>query len=221
MKIFLDTANLEEIKQVHEWGILDGVTTNPTLIAQEKGVDYKTRLAEICQVCKGPISAEVVATDAPGMLREADAFLGIADNIAIKFPTTLEGLKALKVLAGKGVMVNMTLCFQPLQALLVAKLGATFVSPFVGRLDDIEDPGMHLVQSIRKIYDNYHFKTQILAASIRTMLHLVQAAEIGADVATMPFKVAQSMVRHPLTDIGLQKFLEDWRDAQRAPQMRV
>lgn len=215
MKLFIDTANLDEIREVNDWGVLDGVTTNPTLIAEEKGVEYKARLKEICQIVKGPVSAEVVATEKAGMLKEAEAFLKIADNIAIKLPSTIEGLKGLKELAGRGVMVNMTLCFQPLQALLVAKLGATFVSPFVGRLDDIEDPGMHLVKSIRTIYDNYGFKTQILAASIRSTLHLVQAAEIGADVATVPFKVLKMMVQHPLTDAGLQKFLKDWQEAQK------
>jgi transaldolase len=215
MKLFIDTANLDEIRQVNDWGILDGVTTNPTLIAAEKGVDYKSRLKEICQMVKGPISAEVVGTEKEAMLKEADAFLKIADNIAIKLPTTLEGLKGLKELAGRGVKVNMTLCFQPLQALLVAKLGATFVSPFVGRLDDIEDAGMNLVRSIRTIYDNYGYKTQILAASIRSTLHLVQAAEIGADVATIPFKVFKTLMQHPLTDIGLDRFLKDWQAAQK------
>ena len=214
MKFFLDTANLDEIKEASEWGILDGVTTNPTLIAHEKGVDYHTRLKEICQIVPGPISAEVVGEKSDEMLKEADRFLKIADNIAIKLPTTDQGLRALKQLAGKGVKVNMTLCFQSLQALIVARLGATFVSPFVGRLDDIEDPGMELVKSIRKIYDNYGFKTQILAASIRSNLHLQQAAEIGADVATVPFKVFKQMIKHPLTDIGLQQFLSDWRKAQ-------
>lgn len=218
MKFFLDTANLDEIQRANEWGILDGVTTNPTLIAQEKGVGYQQRLKEICQVVSGPVSAEVVGETKEQMLKEADAFLKIAPNIAIKLPTTEQGVRALKELADRGVMVNMTLCFQSLQALIVARLGATFVSPFVGRLDDIEDPGMELVQSIRTIYDNYGLKTQVLAASIRSTMHLVQAAEIGADVVTVPYKVFAAMLKHPLTDIGLQQFLNDWRKAQQVLQ---
>lgn len=214
MKLFLDTANLEEIGQANDWGVLDGVTTNPTLIAHEKGVEYIGRLKEICRMVKGPVSAEVVGEKKAEMIREADRFLEISPNIAVKFPSTEEGIKALKELSGRGAMVNMTLCFQALQALVVAKLGATFVSPFVGRLDDIEDPGMNLIGSIRKIYDNYGFHTQILAASIRSTLHLIQAAEIGADVATVPYKVFTQMIRHPLTDIGLKQFLDDWRKAQ-------
>lgn len=214
MKLFLDTANLEEIQQANEWGVLDGVTTNPTLIAAEGGVKYADRLKDICSIVAGPVSAEVVGETHKQMLKEADAFLGIAKNIAIKLPTNEEGIKALKELAARGVMVNMTLCFQSLQALVVAKLGATFVSPFVGRLDDIEDPGMDLVRSIRVIYDNYDFKTQILAASIRSTLHLQQAAEIGADVATLPYKVFTRIIKHPLTDMGVKEFLADWQRAQ-------
>lgn len=216
MKFFLDTANLDEIRHAHEWGILDGVTTNPTLIAHEKGVDYHQRLKEICQIVSGPVSAEVVGETKDQMIKEAERFLKIAPNIAIKLPTTEEGIRGLKELAGRGVKVNMTLCFQPMQALIVARLGAAFVSPFVGRLDDIEDPGMNVVRSIRKIYDNYKFKTQILAASIRSTLHLVQAAEIGADVVTVPYKVFVTMLKHPLTDIGLRQFLDDWKKAQEA-----
>ncbi len=216
MKFFLDTANIEEIRQAHEWGILDGVTTNPTLIAHEKGVDYCQRLKEICQIVSGPVSAEVVGQTCDQMIKEAERFLNIAPNITIKLPTTEQGIRALKRLAEQGVKVNMTLCFQPIQALVVARLGATFVSPFVGRLDDIEDPGMNLIRSIRTIYNNYQIKTQILAASIRSMLHLVQAAEIGADVATVPYKVFAAMLKHPLTDIGLKQFLDDWRKAQEA-----
>lgn len=216
MKFFLDTANLDEIRQANEWGIVDGVTTNPTLIAHEKGVDYCQRLKEICQIVPGPVSAEVVGETKEQMLKEADRFLGIARNIAVKLPATEQGIRALKVLAGRGAMVNITLCFQAMQALVVARLGATFVSPFVGRLDDIEDPGMNLIRSIRTIYNNYGFKTQILAASIRSTMHLVQAAEIGADVATVPYKVFTAMLKHPLTDIGLRQFMDDWHKAQQA-----
>ena len=214
MKFFLDTANLDEIRHAHDWGILDGVTTNPTLIAHEKGVNYDQRLKEICQIVSGPVSAEVVGETKEAMIKEAERFLKIAPNITIKLPCTEPGIRALRELAGRGVKVNMTLCFQAMQALIVARLGATFVSPFVGRLDDIEDPGMNLIRSIRTIYDNYGLKTQILAASIRSTLHLVQAAEIGADVATIPYKVFVTMLKHPLTDIGLMQFLDDWNKAQ-------
>jgi transaldolase len=210
MKIFIDTGNLEEIKKAADLGVLDGVTTNPSLIAREKGVDFHTRLREICRIVKGPVSAEVVSTDMAGMLQEAEPLVKIAENITIKLPTIPEGVKACKQLAARGVKVNMTLCFQPLQALIVAKAGATFVSPFLGRLDDIGQDGMELIRQIRTIYNNYGFKTQILAASIRSPLHLVEAAMIGADVATVPFEVIEKMLKHPLTDSGLKKFLDDW-----------
>ena len=210
MKIFIDTGSLEEIKKANELGVLDGVTTNPSLIAKEKGVEFHTRIREICQVVKGPVSAEVVSTDAPSMLKEAEELIKIAPNVTIKLPTIAEGVKACKILSERGVKVNMTLIFQPLQALLVAKAGATFCSPFLGRLDDIGQDGMNLIREIRTIYNNYGFKTQILAASIRSPLHLVQAAMIGSDVATVPYKVLEEVLRHPLTDTGLKKFLEDW-----------
>ncbi|MGC8552941.1 MAG: fructose-6-phosphate aldolase [Phycisphaerae bacterium] len=210
MKIFIDTGNLNEINEAAELGVLDGVTTNPSLIAKEGNVDFFTRLKEICAIVPGPVSAEVVSTDKPGMLKEAAELRKIAPNITIKLPTIRTGLQACKVLADDGAKVNMTLCFQPLQALLVAKAGATFVSPFLGRLDDIGQDGMQLIRDIRKIYDNYGFKTQILAASIRSPLHLVEAALAGADVATVPFAVIQRMLDHPLTESGLKKFIEDW-----------
>ena len=210
MKIFIDTGNLEEIKKAANLGVLDGVTTNPSLIAREKGADFHTRLREICRIVKGPVSAEVVSTDMAGMLQEAEPLVKIAENITIKLPTIPEGVKACRQLAARGVKVNMTLCFQPLQALIVAKAGATYVSPFLGRLDDIGQDGMELIRQIRTIYNNYGFKTQILAASIRSPLHLVEAAMIGADVATVPFEVIEKMLKHPLTDSGLKKFLDDW-----------
>lgn len=210
MKIFIDTGSLEEIKKANDLGVLDGVTTNPSLIAKEKGVDFHTRIEDICKVVKGPVSAEVVSTDTPGMLKEAEELVKIAPNVTIKLPTIAEGLKACKILSERGVKVNMTLVFQSLQALMVAKAGATFASPFLGRLDDIGQDGMTLIREIRTIYDNYGYKTQILAASIRSPLHLVQAAMIGADVATVPYKVLEEVLRHPLTDNGLKKFLEDW-----------
>lgn len=209
MKLFIDTGNLEEIRQAHELGVLDGVTTNPSLLAKEK-VDYRSRLKEICQVVPGPVSAEVVSTEAEQMLREADDLLTIADNIVIKLPTIREGVIALKQLAARGVKVNMTLVFQPLQALVVAKAGATFVSPFVGRFDDQAEEGMEVVRHIRTIYDNYRYPTQVLAASIRSPYHLVQAALARADVATVPYAVIEKMLYHPLTEIGLKKFLSDW-----------
>ena len=209
MEIYIDTANIDDIREAASLGVLDGVTTNPSLVAKE-GVDFHDRLSEICDVVKGPVSAEVVATDHDGMLAEAEQLLKIAPNIVIKLPCIVEGLKACKTLSDKGVRINMTLCFQPLQALLVAKAGAFLVSPFIGRIDDISGDGVELIQQIRQIYDNYGFSTKILAASIRHPMHLVQMAMIGADVATVPFKVIQQMMKHPLTDEGLKKFLADW-----------
>lgn len=192
--------------------LLDGVTTNPSLVAKEK-VDFHTRLREICEVVQGPVSAEVVSTEHDGMIREADKLTQIADNIVIKLPSTVEGLKACKTLSDQGVRVNMTLCFQALQALLVAKAGAFLVSPFIGRVDDIAGDGVHLIGQIRAIYDNYGYETQILAASIRHSKHLVDVALAGADVATVPFSVIKQMMSHPLTDVGLEKFLSDWKKA--------
>jgi len=215
MELYIDTANLDEIRQANDMGVLAGVTTNPSLIARE-GADFHTRMEEICAIVKGPVSAEVVSTEHDGMIAEADELVGIADNIVIKLPCIVEGLKACKTLADRGVRVNMTLCFQPLQAMLVAKAGAFLVSPFMGRLDDIAEDGTALIQQIRQIYDNYGYQTKILAASIRHPLHLVQVAMIGADVATVPFNVIQQMMKHPLTDAGLQKFLADWKRNEQA-----
>ena len=215
MELFIDTASIEEIREAAALGVLDGVTTNPSLVAKE-GVDFHTRLREICGVVNGPVSAEVVSTDHDGMIAEAKVLTGLAPNIVIKLPCITEGLKACKTLSDRGVRVNMTLCFQPLQALLVAKAGAYLVSPFVGRIDDVGSDGMELIQQIRQIYDNYGFKTKILAASIRHPMHLVQSAMIGADVATVPFKVIEQMMKHPLTDVGLKRFLEDWNRAKAA-----
>jgi len=212
MDIYIDTANLSEIREAHSLGVLDGVTTNPSLVAKEK-VDFHTRLREICEVVKGPVSAEVVSTDHDGMIREADVLTKIADNIVVKCPSTIEGLKACKTLSDRGVRVNMTLCFQALQALLVAKAGAFLVSPFIGRIDDVAGDGVHLIGQIRAIYDNYGYDTQILAASIRHSKHLVDVALAGADVATVPFSVIKQMMSHPLTDVGLEKFLSDWKKA--------
>jgi transaldolase len=212
MELYIDTASLTEIKEAAALGILDGVTTNPSLIAKEN-VPYAKRLAEICEVVKGPVSAEVIATDYDGMMREADQNLKIASNIVIKLPITVDGLKACKALADRDVRTNMTLCFQPLQALMVAKAGAYLVSPFIGRIDDIAEDGMQLIQNIRQIYDNYGYQTKILAASVRHPKHMVECALAGADVATVPFSVIKSMLNHPLTDAGLKKFLEDYKKA--------
>jgi len=215
MQLYIDTASLAEIKQASEMGVLDGVTTNPSLVAKE-GADFHTRLKDICKIVKGPVSAEVVSLAHDEMIREADPLIKIADNIVIKLPCTMDGLKACKSLSDRGVKVNMTLCFQPLQALMVAKAGAFLVSPFVGRVDDVAGEGMDLIRQIRVIYDNYGFKTMILAASIRHPLHMVQAATIGADVATVPFSVIKQMLNHPLTEQGLAKFLADWEKTKQA-----
>lgn len=209
MKFFIDTADIKEIKEAQSMGVLDGVTTNPSLVAKT-GRKFREVLEEIVQIVDGPISAEVVSTDAEGMLKEARDYAAIHDNIIIKIPLILEGLKALKVCVDEGIKTNVTLCFQASQALLVGKIGATYVSPFVGRLDDISTNGMDLIHQIKTIYDNYDISTQVLVASIRHPLHLVEAAMMGADVATLPFKVIQQLIKHPLTDIGLEKFLKDW-----------
>lgn len=209
MRIFIDTANIQEIRQAAELGILDGVTTNPSLIAKEKG-KFEDILREICEIVDGPVSAEVTALDVEGMISEAEKLTAIHKNIIIKVPVTVEGLKATKKLSARGVEVNMTLCFSPLQALLAAKAGAAYISPFVGRLDDVSHDGMELIEQIVQIYDNYGFDTQVLVASVRHPIHVVQAALIGADVVTVPFKVIEQFVQHPLTDVGIKKFLADW-----------
>jgi len=210
MQLFIDTANLDEIKAAHDLGVLDGVTTNPSLIAKEN-TDYAKRLAEICEVVKGPVSAEVIATDTEGMLAEGRDRAKIAENIVVKLPSTVDGLRACATLAAEGIRLNMTLCFQPLQALMVAKAGAFIVSPFIGRIDDIAEDGTELIRQIRTIYDNYGFETQVLAASIRHPKHMVECAMLGADIATVPFKVINQFMDHPLTDRGLEKFVADYK----------
>jgi transaldolase len=209
MKFFLDTAVVEEIKEGAALGLVDGVTTNPSLVAKA-GRDFHTILREICAIVDGPISAEVVSLDTAGMLSEGKVLAKIHKNIVIKLPLTADGLKAAKVFSGEGIKTNVTLCFSPTQALLAAKAGATYISPFIGRLDDISHDGMQLIREIRTIYDNYDFKTQILAASIRHPIHVRDAAMAGADVGTMPLKTMMSLMKHPLTDIGLEQFLKDW-----------
>jgi transaldolase len=214
MKIFLDTASLKEIREGAALGVVDGITTNPSLLAKESG-DPEEILLEICKTVDGPISAEVVATDLEGMLREGRHWASVHKNIVVKCPCTIDGLKATKVLSGEGHRVNVTLIFSPTQALLAAKAGAYFVSPFVGRLDDVAAPGMEMVADIVQIFRNYDFDCQVLAASLRHPIHVVEAAKIGADVATMPYPVFSSLIKHPLTDIGLKRFLEDWEKAKK------
>ena len=210
MKIYLDTANIKEIREVHSWGILDGVTTNPTLVSKE-GRDFIEALKEICAVvAPGPVSAEVVSVTADEMIREGRDLAKVAKNVVVKIPFIREGLRAIKTLSSEGIRINTTLIFSAPQALLAAKAGASYVSPFLGRLDDIGHVGMDLVREIRQIFDNYDFKCEILAASIRNPLHVIDAATIGADIATMPFSVLESLLKHPLTDLGLKKFLADW-----------
>jgi len=212
MKIFLDTANVQELREAAAMGLLDGVTTNPSLIAKEKR-PFRDLVDEICRIVDGVVNLEVVATDVDGMVQQGRELAKIAPNVVVKLPTTVEGVKALRILAREGLKTNLTLCFSPTQALFVAKAGATYVSPFLGRLDDIGHVGMDLIRTIRTIYRNYGFPTQILAASLRNPLHIVDAAVAGADVATMPFAVFQMLLKHPLTDIGLKRFLDDWQKA--------
>jgi transaldolase len=214
MKIFLDTALLDEIRQAADLGILDGVTTNPSLIAKA-GKPFKETIIEICNIVKGPTSIEVTSLDVDGMLKEGRDYAKWSQYGVIKLPTTKAGVKACGILTSEGIKTNLTLCFSVTQALLVAKAGATYVSPFLGRVDDIAWDGMQLIKDIRLVYDNYDYKTQILAASIRHPLHVVEAAKAGADVCTMPFKVLDMMYSHPLTDKGLTQFLEDWKKAVR------
>ena len=209
MKFFVDTANLDEIRQAHDLGLLDGVTTNPSLVAKE-GVDFKKRIAEICAVVKGPVSAEVTTLTAAEMIEEGAGLATIAPNVAVKVPLTLEGLRACRELRGRDIMVNVTLCFSPNQALLAAKAGASYISPFIGRLDDISENGMELIEKIVTIYNNYDYETEVLVASVRNPTHVVDAAMLGADICTIPFSVMTQLVKHPLTDVGLKKFLADW-----------
>ena len=210
MKFFVDTAEIKDIRDLYETGLLDGVTTNPSLVAKS-GRDFKEVVKEICSIVPGPVSAEVAATDYDGMIAEGHVLAKLADNVVVKVPLTMDGLKATKTFSKEGIKVNVTLCFSPNQALLAAKVGATYISPFLGRLDDINLDGVELIENIRQIYDNYDFKTEILAASIRSPNHVKQAALAGADVATVPAAVLKSLVKHPLTDKGLEQFLADWK----------
>ncbi len=209
MKFFIDTANIQEIKEAEAMGILDGVTTNPSLIARENG-DFKEILTEITKIVDGPISGEVVALDYDGMMKEAEELASIHKNIVVKIPLIKEGIKAVKSLSAMGIKTNVTLCFSPAQAILAAKAGATYISPFVGRLDDISHVGMDLVEQIAQIYANYGYETEIIVASIRNPLHIIESGMIGADIVTVPLKVIEQLFKHPLTDIGIEKFLADW-----------
>jgi transaldolase len=213
MKLFIDSGNLKEIETLVPLGIIDGITTNPTLLAKEGG-DYRGLLKKICQIVQGPTSAEVVATDTDGMLRQGRELAAIDEHIVVKVPFTRDGVRACKTLSSEGIRVNVTLVFSPSQALIAAKVGATYVSPFVGRLDDIATPGMQLIQEIVEIYNNYNFTTEVLVASTRSPMHIVEAARMGADICTCPATVIDALFKHPLTDIGLEKFLKDWEKAQ-------
>jgi len=213
MKFFIDTANIEDIKEAAKLGILDGVTTNPTLVSKVNG-KFEDILRSICEVVEGPVSAEVISLDAEGMIREARELAKIHKNIVIKIPITKDGLKAIKQLESEGIRVNVTLIFSPTQAILAAKAGASFVSPFIGRIDDISSGGMQLVHEIITIYNNYNIKTEVIVASIRNPMHVVEAAMIGAHIATIPFKVIEQLVKHPLTDVGIDRFLADWEKVE-------
>jgi transaldolase len=215
MKFFIDTANLNEIREASDLGLIDGVTTNPSLVAKEGGVDFKQHIAAICEIVHGPVSAEVTSLDVEGMLREGREYARIAPNVVVKCPLTNDGLKATRRLYEEGIKVNVTLCFSPAQAILAAKAGAAYISPFIGRLDDIGQNGLELLADIVEIYNNYEWQTEVLAASIRHPIHVIEAARIGADVATIPFKVLEQLIKHPLTDKGLDQFLADWKKGGR------
>lgn len=210
MRFFIDTANLEEIRKANELGLLDGVTTNPTLVAKE-GREFEELIKEICKLVNGPVSAEVISVEADGMVEEARKLARLADNIVVKIPMITEGIKATRILSREHININVTLVFSPLQALIAAKAGATFVSPFIGRLDDISSIGMGIVEDIVTIYENYGFETEVIVASIRNPVHVLDAALIGAHIATIPFKVLMQLTQHPLTKIGLERFLADWK----------
>jgi len=215
MKFFLDTANLNEIREAASFGFLDGVTTNPSLVAKEGNVEFKQHIAAICEIVQGPVSAEVTATDVDGMLREGREYARIAPNVVVKCPLTREGLKATHKLSDEGIKINVTLCFSAAQAILAAKAGASFISPFLGRLDDIGENGLNLLSEIIEIYSNYSWKTEVLAASLRHPIHVIEAARLGSDIATMPFKVIDQLFNHPLTDKGQAQFLADWQKSGR------
>jgi transaldolase len=214
MKIFIDTANLDEIKEAASFGVLDGITTNPSLMSKEGHKDAKKFYEQIAKLVPGPVSAEVISTDYDGILKEGREFSKIAENIYVKVPLIKEGLKAVKTFSEEGIKTNVTLCFSASQAVLAAKAGANIISPFIGRLDDISEDGLHLIEQIVQIYGNYGYETEILVASVRHPLHFVTSCMLGADICTMPYKVIEQLIKHPLTDIGLEKFLSDWKKMQ-------
>ena len=214
MKFFIDTANVGEIREAHDMGMVDGVTTNPTLIAKEGG-EFEAIIKEICQIVDGPVSAEVISTDTEGMIIEARRLAKLADNIVVKIPMTIDGLKATRVLTHDQIKTNVTLVFSPLQALMAAKAGATYVSPFVGRIDDLSQDGLMLVEQIVEIYSNYAYDTEIIVASVRNPLHVLESALMGADIATIPFNVLAKLAAHPMTDKGLKAFLDDWQKSNK------
>ena len=213
MKFFIDTANVEEITKANALGMVDGVTTNPSLVSKE-GREFTGLIKEICDIVDGPVNAEVVSLEAEGMVQEARELVKLAENIVVKIPLLEEGLKAVKILSQEGISTNVTLCFSPVQALMAAKAGASYISPFVGRLDDISHRGMELVEDILTIYENYGYETEVIVASVRNPLHVLDAALMGADIATIPYKVIQQLAKHPLTDIGVEKFLADWNKSK-------
>jgi len=214
MKFFLDTANVKQIKEAARWGMLDGVTTNPTLVSKENA-KFDTLIKEICKIVPGPVSVEAVSTGTKDIIKEARSLTKLADNVVIKIPVCVDGLKAIRALSQEGIDINTTLIFSPTQALMAAKAGARYVSPFIGRLDDISHPGMDLIEQIMVIFDNYGMETEVIVASVRHPLHVVEAALIGADIVTVPFAVLEKLVKHPLTDIGMEKFLKDWSKVKR------
>lgn len=216
MKFFIDTANVNEIRECVSMGLIDGITTNPSLVAKEGHGDFHAFLREICKLVSGPVSGEVISVEHQGMLKEGRVLAKLAKNIVVKIPLIPEGLKAVRILTKEGISTNVTLCFSATQALLAAKAGASFISPFIGRIDDISYNGMELIRQIRTIYDNYDFKTEILTASVRHPIHVLEAALVGADICTCPYKVLQQLMKHPLTDIGLKNFLHDW---EKRPKM--
>jgi len=216
MKFFIDTADLDEIKEANDLGVLDGVTTNPSLCAKIGVKDFEGHIAKICEIVEGDVSAEVVSTEYDEIVKEGREIAAIADNVVVKVPLIKDGIKAIKTFSEEGIKTNCTLCFSATQALIAAKAGATYISPFLGRLDDISTDGMQLIRDIVQIYDNYGYETEVLAASIRHPMHLLECAKEGADVATMPLNVIKSLLKHPLTDIGLERFLKDWEDLQKS-----
>lgn len=215
MKFFLDTANLNEIREAMDLGLIDGVTTNPSLVAKEGSIEFKQHISAICELVPGPVSVEVTSLDAAGMIREGLEFVKLAPNVVVKCPLTRDGLRATRHLSDQNIKVNVTLCFSAAQAILAAKAGATYISPFVGRLDDVGQDGMTLISEIVEIYNNYDWRTEVLVASVRHPIHVIQAARLGAHVATIPFKVIDQMLKHPLTDKGLDQFLADWKKSGR------